>query len=187
MIDYAKSLRYIIIYGDTDSIFFIIPIKEFIYLFNKYYIKRKILPLILSKIKQLFLYEMIKKTFELSKDLEHKVNEFLKQHIDSSYMKMAYEKTVMLSRFFQKKQYCGIVHENNVEFDSPILFKKGLKVVKRNASKFYKLVAKEMLWMVLGFDENLLLINENINSMQVVRRIIKKYLKKNFENDLDVF
>ena len=41
--------------------------------------------------------------------------------------------------------------------------------------------------MVLGFDENRLLINENINSIQVVRRIIKKYLKKNFENDLDVF
>ena len=76
---------------------------------------------------------------------------------------------------------------NNIEFDLPNLFKKELKVVKRNASKFYKLVAKEILWMVLGFDKNRLLINENINSMQVVCRIIKKYLKKNFENDLEVF
>ena len=58
---------------------------------------------------------------------------------------MEYEKTLIPLLFIQKKQYCGIKHSYKTSFDDLELFMKGVRIVKRNISKFYKIVAEDML------------------------------------------
>ncbi|CAG8818825.1 20184_t:CDS:1, partial [Racocetra fulgida] len=95
---------------------------------------------------------MVKITIEQSNILETKINEYLKEKTSFSYLRMAYEKTMWPTIFIAKKHYFGVVHESESNFTSPSLYLKGVKVVKRNVSEFYKIVAEEMIWSALGFN-----------------------------------
>jgi DNA polymerase elongation subunit (family B) len=185
VIEFAKQKGCNIIYGDTDSFFYTIPESEFIYIDKKYKVKNS---KIKKYIKRLYWYEMIKRTITYSKKLEKDINEFLINLTKTSYMKMEYEKT-MISRFFQKKQYCGIPFTNSETvdlLDVPDLLVKGMKMIKRIASHFYKSTAQEILWLTLGFDNERNILEEKLDSEEIIRQVIKKYIKLTDEN-LELF
>ncbi|KAF0463566.1 DNA/RNA polymerase [Gigaspora margarita] len=98
---------------------------------------------------------------------------------------MAYEKTLFPWIFFQKKQYRDCLHEHFVELVDTVLFLKGVKMIKRNASKFYKTIAESMVWMALGFDEQKKLTNKKLDLRQIVFDTLSKYI--NQQHDLELF
>ena len=75
----------------------------------------------------------------------------------------------------------GCQYELYPEFDKPILFIKGLKVKKRNISEFNKKIGKEMIWKILGFNDEKRLINNIQDHRQVIFDIIVKYIQMNHD------
>ncbi|CAG8778132.1 9167_t:CDS:1, partial [Racocetra fulgida] len=131
---------------------------------------------------------MVKITIEQSNILETKINEYLKEKTGFSYLRMAYEKTMWPAIFIAKKHYFGVVHELEPNFTSPSLYLRGVKLVKRNISEFYKIVAEEMIWSALGFNhEDKSIKQEDIDRKQSTFQIINKYIcQKNISLDLFV-
>jgi DNA polymerase elongation subunit (family B) len=182
VIEFAKQKGCCIIYGDTDSFFYTIPESEFIYIDKKYNIHKD--NKIKKYIKRLYWYEMIKRTIQYSKKLEKEINKFLIYLTKTTFMKMEYEKT-MISRFFQKKQYCGIpfTSAETVDlFEIPDLLVKGMKIIKRNTSQFYKLTAQEILWLSLGFDNERNILEQKLDPEEIIKIVIQKYIKMAHEN-----
>jgi DNA polymerase-2 len=128
-----------VIYGDTDSMFFMIPEDKFIELDNLYKDQQNV------EIKKIYWSKMIEKTIAYSKEIETQVNEYMKTITGYSYMRVSYEKTLMPSLFIQKKQYCSCVYENKVNLDNPELLVKGMRMIKRDASQFYKQITEEIV------------------------------------------
>jgi DNA polymerase family B len=110
----------------------------------------------------------------------------MKEVTGLSYMRMAYEKTLHPSLFLHKKQYCGCIHEYKPNLDNPKLFLKGLKIVKRNTSAFYKLIAEEMIWSSLGFIDNQISEQDTIPK-QIVIDIITENIKEVRNLDIETF
>ncbi|KAF0385174.1 DNA/RNA polymerase [Gigaspora margarita] len=98
---------------------------------------------------------------------------------------MAYEKIFFPWIFFQKKQYGGCLHEHFVKLVDAVLFLKGVKMIKRNASKFYKTIAESIVWRALGFDEQKQLTNKKIDPKQIVFDTLSKYISQ--QHDLKLF
>jgi DNA polymerase elongation subunit (family B) len=178
VVSYLESLDCKVIYGDTDSVFYTIPADNFTEFDNEF---------LMQKNKKIYWSKKIEKTIEYSYMLEKKVNEYMKQLTGLSYMKMAYEKTLHPSIFFHKKQYCGCEHENKSNLDNPKLYLKGLKIVKRNTSLFYKTIAKEMIWSVLGFDNDKQISEKTPNPKQIVIDIITRNIQQVQELDIELF
>ncbi|CAG8783444.1 39629_t:CDS:2, partial [Gigaspora margarita] len=82
---------------------------------------------------------------------------------NQKYLTIAYEKTMIPATYLQRKMYCGVVHESTVELDKPKLLIKGLKLVKRNVSEFYKTVAEELIWSSLGYENNQIIYDPTTN------------------------
>src|SRR6185295_70425 len=104
----------------------------------------------------------------------------------SSYLKIAYEKTLFLFLIFGKKHYVGIKHFYEPDLDNLKLLLKGLKIVKRNVPEFYKIVAKELIYSSLGFNKDLSIRLEDIDCKELVLQIITDYVNKK-EMMLDLF
>ncbi|CAG8789572.1 16501_t:CDS:1, partial [Cetraspora pellucida] len=86
--------------------------------------------------------------------------------------------------FPQKKMYFGIKHEDKVELDNPILFQKG-RIIKKNATNFYRTVTTDIIWSVLGFeDQKEILMNNEKSIEQTISEVVKKYIN---ETDLKLF
>ncbi|CAG8812501.1 119_t:CDS:1, partial [Racocetra fulgida] len=60
-----------------------------------------------------------------------------------------------------------------IEFDKQILLMKGLKVVKRNVSKFYKTVAEELIWSSLNYENKQIPVNEASLKDKILKVILK--------------
>ncbi|KAF0526225.1 DNA/RNA polymerase [Gigaspora margarita] len=102
---------------------------------------------------------------------------------------MAYEKIFFPWIFFQKKQYGDCLHEHFVELVDTVLFLKGIKMIKRNASKFYKTIAESMVWRALGFDEQKQLTNKKIDPKQISsgnKMVMDFVAKRNEESKEDL-
>ncbi|CAG8811277.1 23536_t:CDS:2, partial [Cetraspora pellucida] len=178
MIDFVKEQEFIVVYENTDSIFYSLPESYFTELDIKYSDK------LLSK--KEYWEEQIKLTILYSKILETKINEYLKQIMKSTYLKMAYEKTMYLFLIFGKKHYVAITHSDIPNLDNLNLLLKGLKTIKRNVPEFYKLVAKELIYSSLGFNKDFSIRQEEIDQKELVIQIITNYVNKK-ETLLDLF
>ena len=127
---------------------------------------------------------MIEETIRFSKELQIHINEVLRKETGYSYMTVAYEKTLMPGIFPQKKMYFGIKHEDKAELDNPILFQKG-RIIKKNATNFYRTVTTDIIWSVLGFEnQKEILMNDEKSIEQIISEVVKKY---NDETDLKLF
>ena len=123
---------------------------------------------------------------EYSYELEKLVNEYMKKVTGLLYMRMAYEKILHLSHFLHKKQYCGCIYEYKPNLENPKLYLKGLKIVKRNTSAFYKMIAEEIIWSLLEFINNQI-SEKNITPKQIVIDIITENIKEVRNLDRETF
>ncbi|RIB01213.1 hypothetical protein C2G38_2051060 [Gigaspora rosea] len=64
------------------------------------------------------------------------------------------------------------------------LLLKGLKIVKRNVSAFYKTVAEELVWSSLGYENNQIIITENSLKERILQIIAKYIDDENLSVDL---
>ncbi|CAG8804925.1 17114_t:CDS:2 [Cetraspora pellucida] len=188
MIDFVKEQGFIVVYRDTDSIFYSLPESYFTELDTKYSNK------LLSK--KEYWEEQIKLTILHSKILETKINKYLKQIIKSIYLKITYEKTMYSFLIFGKKHYIAITHSDVPNLDNLNLLLKGLKTIKRNVTEFYKLVAKELIYSLLGFNKDFLIRQEEIDQKELFDttyasvsavnfvRLLNKDLSKEEQNEI---
>ncbi|CAG8590973.1 23399_t:CDS:2 [Cetraspora pellucida] len=173
-----KSQGYNIIYGDTDSVFYTLLTSILKQIYNKY------ASIDNSKIKKQFWTEMIEETIRFSKELQVHINKVLRKETGYSYIAVAYKKTLMPRIFLQKKMYFEIKHEDKVELDNLILFQKG-RIIKKNATNFYRTVTTDIIWSVLGFeDQKKILMNNEKSIEQTISEVVKKYID---ETDLKLF
>ncbi|CAG8836454.1 4129_t:CDS:1, partial [Cetraspora pellucida] len=159
MINFVKEQGFIVVYGDTDSIFYSLPESYFTELDTKYSDG------VLSK--KEYWEEQIKLTILHSKILESRINEHLKQIMKSTYLKMAYEKTMYPFLIFGKKHYVAITHSDVPNLYNLNLLLKGLKTIKCNVPEFYKLVAKELIYSSLGFNKDFSIRQEEIDQKEL--------------------
>ncbi|CAG8455392.1 6893_t:CDS:2 [Cetraspora pellucida] len=178
IINFVREQGFIVIYRDTDSIFYSLPESYFIELDLKY--SNRLLT------KKEYWEEQIKLTIQHFQKLEKNINDFLQQIMKSSYLKMAYEKTLFPFLIFEKKHYIGIKHFYKPDLDNLKLLLKGLKIVKRNVSEFYKIIAKELIYSLLGFNKDFSIHLEEIDRKELVLQIITEYVNKK-ETMLDLF
>ena len=172
-IDYVRNQGFHVVYGDTDSFFFTLPKSRLDELTSEF-----------ESLSQR-LEEKIKQTLIASEQLEQSVNDHLRQ-CGKHYITFVYEKILCPARFFKKKHYCGIIHERAPSFESPKLYLKGLKLIKRSASKFYKTIGEEMIWSILGFDSNHLIMSNFRDPKQVIIDILIRYIQTP-QRDLNLF
>ena len=97
--------------------------------------------------------------------LRDEVNDFLRKDNGSSYLKMAYEEVLFPVVFTGKKKYYGIPHESKPNFNKK-LFIRGVEIVKRGQSKYFREVGKKVM------EESMRLDNTH-----TLRRIVKDVLK----------
>ncbi|CAG8720111.1 13149_t:CDS:2, partial [Cetraspora pellucida] len=119
-------------------------------------------------------------------DTKNKINKYLKQIMKSTYLKMAYEKTMYLFLIFGKKHYIVITHLDVPNLDILNLLLKDLKIIKHNVPEFYKLVVKKLIYSSLGFNKDFSIRQEEIDQKELVIQIITNYVNKK-ETLLDLF
>ncbi|CAG8814444.1 19240_t:CDS:2, partial [Cetraspora pellucida] len=167
-----------VVYGDTDSVFYTLPTNMLKKIHDKYK------PIDNPVIKKQFWTEMINETIRFSKGLQLHINEVLKKETGYSYLAVVLEKVLMPEIFPQKKMYFGIKHEEYADFDNPKLFMKG-RIIKKNATKFYRTISTDIIWSVLGFkDQKEILMNNDKSIEQIISEVVKKYID---EKDLNLF
>lgn len=163
-----------IIYGDTDSVFITHP--ENIY-YN-----------IQQDDKYLYWTKMVNKSIERAKEIQIKINDFLVKFTNTNYIKINFEGVLFPSFFLTKKKYFGIQHNETINESSRQqywsnydLYVKGLAIVKRGQSIFFKEFGRELIYRILNIN------NEYDNVIQLVELFIEIKMKQAYNIDFDCF
>ncbi|HEY6536598.1 MAG TPA: DNA polymerase domain-containing protein [Candidatus Nitrosocosmicus sp.] len=168
---YVESKGFIVQYGDTDSLYLTCPDKYYNYCDSRYQSG--------DIDKKTYWTEMINITMRVMDELRNDVNEYLFLDNGSRYLTMAYEEVLFPVMFVAKKKYFGIEHVNVINFYSEELFIRGIDVVKRGVSKFFKNICMEVMRRILSID------NDH-DPLETVKIMIDEYMRKKHE-DLSVF
>ena len=167
--EYVKKKGFGIKYGDTDSLYLMCPDKYYEECDEKYR-KEEI-------IKEEYWTEMVNITMNVMNELREDVNEYLFQENGTRYLKMAYEEVLFPVFFAGKKKYFGVEHVNKPNFHPEKLFVRGVDVVKRGTSKFFKMVCEEIMWKIIDIDEER-------DVRDIVKDVIEKNMREKREDDI---
>ncbi|CAG8606522.1 13568_t:CDS:2 [Gigaspora margarita] len=91
---------------------------------------------------------------------------------------MVYKKILHPFLFLHRKYYCSCVHKTEPNLSNPELLVK---------TKFYKIVAEELIWSCLGFDKQKQLVIKDIISVLIAKEMIYKYIYEVNNLDLNLF
>lgn len=155
-------------YGDTDSLYVACNQRYFLKYDEEYYA---------GKVdKMTYATNLVQETFEQIEIAKNLVNEQLCKDNGSKFLKMAYEEVLYPAIFFSKKKYCGIPHEEKVDFYPRKPFIRGLEIVKRGASDVMKDVSFEVLMQLLD-------IKNNREPIPILKDAISKFFNTNWSID----
>ena len=152
-------------YGDTDSVFISPPASEFKELDRKYYGG------MLDK--HTYCTRLVETTIAYSSKIKQKINEALVEDNGTTYINVAYEKTLYPYLYIQCKMYAGIEHVFTTNFNPSVnkLFIKGLAIKRRDASGLLVKICGEVLMSILDI--------HNINTIEyIVTDKIKEIYKR---------
>lgn len=131
----VKSQGVIPFYGDTDSLYNMFLGIKYEKEFLDYYVNKSI-------DRKTFLENILKKMFDLITNLQNYINSSFEKLTRTKFMKMAFEELLCPAFLIKKKGYVGLEHKSlskiNFEIINPAkqIFRRGLDMDKRNASKF---------------------------------------------------
>src|ERR1044071_5750202 len=163
--DFVKSRDFQIKYGDTDSLYLVPPERCFQECDEAYDNGNGIS-------KEEYWSRMVNISMGVMGKLHDEVNDFLRKDNGSSYLKMAYEEVLFPVVFTGKKKYYGIPHESKPNFNKK-LFIRGVEIVKRGQSKYFREVGKKVMRS-----------EERLDNTRTLRRIVKDVLKETIINDI---
>lgn len=182
--DYVAKKGFICAYGDTDSRYIRCNDTVFYDLDNDYHSGK------LSKID--YFTKMVEITMDRMDELREDVNKHLKQVTGGkSFLTMAYEEVLFPVAFCGKKNYFGVKHENEVNFEvcatprdadigsymamalKKFMFR-GIEIKKRGASE----MAKDIMFRVY---RDMFHINNTSTVMQIVYKYMEETWKKDFK------
>src|SRR6185295_17867668 len=95
---------------------------------------------------------MVKVSMKAMGELRDEVNSFLLNNNGSSYLKMAYEEVLFPVVFTGKKKYYGIPHVKKPNFKPKKLFIRGVEIVKRGQSQFFREVGNRIMWKSMSME-----------------------------------
>ncbi|CAI2199740.1 10935_t:CDS:2, partial [Funneliformis geosporum] len=111
---------------------------------------------------------------EVIERLRDKVNNFLRNDNESSYLKMAYEEVLFLVVFTGKKKYYSIAHRREPNFNNK-LFIQGVEIVKRGQSKYFREIGKKVM------DKSM-----RLDNTRILHRIVEDVLKETINGILQI-
>lgn len=165
---FVESKGFVVRYGDTDSLYLCPPASYFTECDDKYakgeYTKLQ------------FWTAMVKQTMIAMSDIKSEVNSMLEKKTGTKYLNMSYEEVLYPAAFFGKKNYAGIMHIKEVNFqyvrdnDKRVLIK-GLTAFKRGQTA----LSYEISHLIL---ESILSINNTRSIYDNVEHIIKECYKR---------
>src|ERR1051325_7826389 len=165
--DFVKRKGFGIKYGDTDSLYLVCPEERFQRCDEAYDSGNGIS-------KEEYWSRMVEISIVEMEKLRDKVNVFLKEDNGSPYLKMAYEEVLFPVVFTGKKKYYGIPHESKPNFNKE-LFIRGVEIVKRGQSKYFREVGKKVM------DESM-----RLDNTRTLRQIVKDVLKETINDILQI-
>src|SRR6185369_5824642 len=166
--NYVQQKGFRIVYGDTDSLYLILPDEIFSELDQQYQQG------LISKHDYWSL--MVTKTIEVMTILKNEVNEFLISNNGTEYLKMAYEEVLFPCLFTGKKKYFGIPHYSKPNFKPKKLFIRGIDIIKRGQSQFSKDVVNQIMWESMD-------INNTRDMYQIINDTINSYVSNGVSRD----
>lgn len=158
-------------YGDTDSLYVECNPSHFT-AYDREYFTGKI-----DKIA--YGTKLVEKTFIEIEKAKNKVNRKLIEDNGSEFLKMAYEEVLYPAIFFGKKKYCGIQHEDKVDFFPTELsdyFIRGLELKKRGASEVMKDISSNVLRQMLD-------INNLREPIDLIKEAASRFFSTNWSID----
>lgn len=167
-----EELKMKVYYGDTDSLYITCAQENFFDHDREYFTGRT------DKIS--YSTKLVEETFKQIEKAKTQVNQKLAQDNCTSFLKMAYEEVLYPAIFFSKKKYCGIPHEENVDFYPRVPFIKGLESIKRGSSKVMKDVSMEVLLQLLdikSFREPIEIIKDAVSRFFNTKWTIDAFVK----------
>ena len=156
----------LVIYGDTDSTYFLFALA----CYQELYDRR------LTMTREEYNRALVELTFVLIKDYAKDVNKFLLTLFPHGYLNMAYEELVFPIQFRDRKKYAGIAHMDEIKF--------GINKPKDIFSRGYEFTQKGKNMLIANTQytilKDILDINNNITEMHAVRShmnyIFKEYV-----------
>jgi len=160
--DFVTSKGFHIKYGDTDSLYLVIPDKYFADCDDDYAHGR------ISR--EDWWSAMVRITMRVMTTARDEVNAYLRADNGTGYLKMAYEEVLYPVVFTGKKKYFGIPHENEVNFRPKKLFIKGIDVVKQGQPELARTIGYRIMWGCVALDNSrsVLKITEDVLSNAVL-------------------
>ncbi|CAI2195035.1 5636_t:CDS:2, partial [Funneliformis geosporum] len=128
----------------------------------------------LVRSKEEYWSKMVNIFIEVIERLRDKVNNFLRNDNESSYLKMAYEEVLFLVVFTGKKKYYSIAHRREPNFNNK-LFIQGVEIVKRGQSKYFREIGKKVM------DKSM-----RLDNTRILHRIVEDVLKETINGILQI-
>ncbi|CAI2197204.1 18612_t:CDS:1 [Funneliformis geosporum] len=116
-------------------------------------------------------------SIEVIERLRDEVNDFLRNDNGSTYLKMAYEEVLFSVVFTGKKKYYSISHRRESNFNNK-LFIRGVEIVKRRQSKYFREVGKKVMNESMKVDNSCIL-------HQIVKDMFKEIINDILQIDLN--
>jgi len=134
--DFVISKKYIIKYGDTDSLYLVAPNSYFLEC-DREYINGNIS-------KEEWMTAMVRITMRAINHLKNEVNDYLEQDNGTKFLKMNYEEVLFPVVFTGKKKYFGVPHTVHILFTNH-LFIRGIDVIKQGQSELAKKIGYQIM------------------------------------------
>lgn len=131
-------------YGDTDSVYLIIPERHFEKADLDYAEGRTT--------KEAYWTEMVLITMKVMAEFRDRVNKMLEADNGTKYLKMAYEEVLFPVVFTGKKKYYGIPHINVPNFRPKKLFVRGIDIIKQGQTGLARDIGSRIMWDSMKID-----------------------------------
>ena len=154
--DFVISLGYIVVYGDTDSLYLICP--------DKIYEKCDADFAAGRITKEQYWIAMVRVTMRDITELRDRVNKFCIELTKTKIIRFAYEEVLFPCAMCGKKKYFGIPHINIPNFRPKKLFIRGIETVKQGQMNLSREMGNRIMWgaMKIDNDKTLLQITEDV-------------------------
>lgn len=169
--EFVGKKRFIVKYGDTDSLYLVSP-RQYFTECDELFVSGKI-------DKKEWYTQMVYNTMKTMESLKDEVNVFLEEKTSGPFLKMAYEEVLYPVAFTGKKKYFGTPHVSEVNFNNKT-FIKGIDIIKQGQSKMSITLGEQIMKHALD-------IANKHNIIDIIKSTIEDAVVNHAQWNLDDF